>query len=426
MNKNNWKTMRIKKPQLTVLFLSMFIFTLGFGIVVPVLPYFVKNLGGTVIDVGFLMAAFSAMELIFAPVLGKASDQIGRKPILVIGLVGFGVSFVMSGLSSQLWMLYLSQIVAGIVVAGVYPASTAYIADLTPPKERGSLMGMLGAASGLGIIIGPGIASIFAMWGINIPFFAAAAVAFLTGIIGLLWLDESRIAKNLNRVETKYSLKTTLILSFKSYIGVFFLLMAFVMLALASIEGTFGYLIMDRFGLGEIPSFMSVLNTNIMLTGPNVIGIAFTSFGILSVVTQALLVGKVIKTFGEEKTIIIGLFLLAIGSSLIIFSSGLISIILLASLIAVALGLIMPSINTAVSNRTSEENQGTVIGLLGSFNSVGRVLGPAVGGFAYAISMLLPYLGSAAVALLSAIVLLFYIGKEKNKKKIGDTKVNIS
>lgn len=414
--------MKIKTPQLTVLFLSMFIFTLGFGIVVPVLPYFVKNLGGTVIDVGFLMAAFSAMELIFAPLLGKASDQIGRKPILIMGLAGFGVSFVMSGLSSQLWMLYLSQIIAGIVVAGVYPVSMAYIADLTLPEERGSLMGMLGAASGLGIIVGPGMASIFAIWGITVPFFAAAAVAFLTGIIGFLWLEESRIAKTLNLAENNVSLKTTLKLSFKSYIGVFFLLMAFVMLALASVEGTFGYFIMDKFGLGEIPSFMPVLSTGIMLTGPNVIGIVFTSFGILSVITQALLVGKAIKTFGEEKTIIIGLLLLAVGSSLIIFSSGLISIILLASLIAVALGLIMPSISTAVSNRTSEENQGAVIGLLGSFNSVGRVLGPAIGGFAYAISMLLPYIGSAAVALLSAIALQLHI--KKNYKKDKNVKIS--
>ncbi|NPV91639.1 MAG: MFS transporter [Firmicutes bacterium] len=398
--------MKIKTTQLSVLFLSMFIFTLGSGIVVPVLPYFVKNLDGTVIDVGFLIAAFSAMELIFAPIWGKLSDQIGRKPVLIIGLAGFGFSFVLSGLSSQLWMLYLSQILAGIIVAGVYPAATAYVADSTLLEERGSLMGMLGAASGLGIIVGPGMASIFAVWGVNIPFFAAAAVSFLTGIIGFLWLEESKIAETQNK--DNISLKTTLNSFFMSDIGLLFLLMAFVMLALASLEGTFGYFVMDRFSLGETPSSIPLLDSSLMLTGPNMMGIVFTSFGILSVITQALLVGKTIKILGEEKTIIRGLLLLTVGLSLIIFSADLISLIISTSIIAVAVGLIIPSINTAVSKRTSEEKQGVIMGLLGSFNSVGRVLGPVIGGYAYAISMLSPYIGAALVALLSAIALQLY------------------
>ncbi|HMK53458.1 MAG TPA: MFS transporter [Methanobacteriaceae archaeon] len=408
--------MKIKTPQLSVLFLSMFIFTLGFGIVVPVMPYFAKNMGGTIIDVGMLMAVFSAMELIFAPLWGKVSDQIGRKPVLMLGLGGFGVAFIIGGLSSHLWMLYASQIMAGILVAGVYPAATAYIADSTSPEERGGLMGMLGAAGGLGMIFGPGMASVFALWGLNIPFFAGAGVAFLTMIIGLLWLQESRIPGLSNQDENSISVKRALKLLFKSYIAVFFLLMAFIMLALASLEVTFGYFLIDRFGLGEISSAMPVFGTNLMLTGPNVIGIVFTFFGILSVITQALLVGKIIKRMGEEKTIVIGLLMFTIGTLILIFSWNLITLIISASAIAIALGLIMPSINTAVSNRTSEDKQGVMMGLLGSFNSAGRVFGPAIGGFLYAINMLLPYISSAVVSLLSAVVLQLHMRKKAMKR----------
>lgn len=412
--------MKIKKTQLTALFFSMFVFTLGFGITVPIIPYFAKNLGGTVIDVGLLMAVFSAMELVFAPLWGKLSDQIGRKPILIIGLIGFGVSFMIGGFSSKLWMLYLSQIMAGILVAGVYPAATAYIADYTLPEERGRLMGMMGAASGLGVIIGPGLGSIMAVWGINIPFFAASLVAFVTVIMGSMWLSESKITKNQDSA-AKTSFKDVLRSSFKSYVGVFFLLMMFVMLAISSIEGTFGYFVMDKFSLSQIPSFMPLLNVGLNVTGPNVIGIVFTFFGIFSVIAQALLVGKFIKLWGEEKTIVIGLLLLAFGSIFMVFSTDLISLIFSASVIAIALGLIMPSINTAVSNRTSDENQGVVMGLLGSFNSIGRVMGPAVGGFAYAVSMLLPYIGSAVIALLSGGGMLVHIEKSKIAHKIEKT-----
>lgn len=138
--------MEIKAQQVTVLFLSMFIFTLGFSITVPVMPYFAKGMGGSVVDVGLLMAAYSAMELIFAPLWGKVSDIIGRRPVIIIGLMGFTVSFAGAGMSSALWMLYASQVVAGALAAGIFPAAMGYIADSTEPDQRGSLMGMMGAA----------------------------------------------------------------------------------------------------------------------------------------------------------------------------------------------------------------------------------------------------------------------------------------
>ncbi len=398
--------MEKKLQQFTVLFLSMFIFTLGFGITVPVMPYFAKGMGGTVVDVGLLMAAFSAMQLVFAPAWGRLSDTIGRKPVILVGLLGFTIAFAAAGLATSLWMLYASQIVAGALAAGIFPAVMAYIADSTTTGERGKMMGMMGAASGLGVIFGPASASFFAIWGLRIPYFAAAALGLLTTAIALLWLKETR---HLTIATTRTEKPAGILSRLPPGLIVFFLLMFLVMITMASLEATFGYYAMDRFGLSETPSTMPVLWTSAMLTGTNMLGIGFAFFGLAAVVTQALIVGKMMERIGEERTIIVGLVLSSLGAALIIISPELVSIIISVSVLAIGSGLMMPAIHTAVSKRTDEKRQGVIMGLLGSFNSVGRTLGPITGGLAYSVSMVLPYAGSAAASLLSAAAFELYV-----------------
>lgn len=391
--------MELKGKQLTVLLLSMFIFTLGFGITVPVMPYFAKNLGGTVVDVGLLMAVFSAMELIFAPVWGKISDRFGRKPVMFLGLAGFTLGFAGSGLSTQLWMLYACQAFAGMMMGGIFPAVMAYIADYTEPGERAKYMGLLGAANGLGVIFGPALASLFAIWGLTAPFFAAAVLALVTAVINLVWVTESR-EKHSAQATVKAKTRVAWL---QPQILIFFLMMLFVMVAMASLESTFGYFAMDRFGLSEIPSPMPLLWTSVMLTGTNMMGIAFMFFGLVGAITQAALVDRVLKRIGEERTIIAGLLALAAGTVTLILAGELVTAVIAACLMAVGIGLLMPSINGAVSSRTDKDSQGVVMGILGSFNSTGRVIGPIAGGLAYSVSMLLPYVGSAVLAVASAV-----------------------
>jgi|SRR5271157_321610 len=415
--------MEMKTQQVTVLFLSMFIFTLGFGITVPVMPYFAKGMGGSVVDVGLLIAAYSAMELIFAPVWGKISDVIGRRPVIIIGLLGFTIAFAGAGMSTQLWMLYASQIIAGALAAGIFPAAMAYIADSTGPEQRGSLMGLMGAASGLGVIFGPASASLFAMWGLNIPYFAASALGLVTTTVAFMWLKETRhnAQKLAAAVKPRGMLQVL-----RSGLLAYFLLMFIAMVIMAILEATFGYLAMDRFGLSETASAMPVLWNSVMLTATNVMGIAFTFYGISAVITQALVVGKMMEKIGEEKTIIIGLLLSSLGAAMVIVSSGLVSIILSASILAVGAGLMMPSINTAVSKRTDDDSQGVVMGLLGSFNSVGRTLGPVAGGLAYSVAMLLPYAASAVVSLVSAVAFEVYTRNGKSPLKTLNIKAQKS
>ena len=167
---------------------------------------------------------------------------------------------------------------------------------------------------------------------------------------------------------------------------------------------------MDRFGLSEAPGPMPILWTTAMLTGTNVMGIVFTFVGIVGVITQAALVDKVIKRIGEERTIITGLIALAAGTFILIVAAELVTAIVAASFIAVGMGLMMPAINGAVSRRTDKASQGVIMGILGSFNSSGRVIGPVAGGFAYSISMLLPYVASIILALASAGFMILWAG----------------
>jgi MFS transporter, DHA1 family, multidrug resistance protein len=405
--------MEIKTKQLTVLLLSVFIFTLGFGITVPIMPFFAKSMGGTVVDVGILMALFSVAELVFAPVWGKVSDRFGRKPVIMIGLLGFGLAFTATGLATSLWMLYTAQIIAGALAAGIFPAVMASVADQTEPEQRGRYMGLLGAASGMGIIIGPVSASIIALLGLNVPYFAAAALGLITAAVTMAWLPETRVPSVTGTGAREHGWRSAL----KPGLVVFFLMMLFVCMAMASLESTLGFFSMDRFGLSETPSAMPFLWTTVQLTGTNLLGIAYLFFGVAGVLTQVLLVGKLMDTLGEARTIALG-FLLAGAGTILLVLAGEMSLLLLASItIAAGIGLLMPSVNTAVSNRTDNEHQGVTMGLLGSFNSAGRAAGPIAGGLAYSVSMLLPYALSAAISFASAMAMMGWNARAGNAKK---------
>jgi len=406
--------MELKDRQIMVLLISMFIFTLGFGIIVPVLAYFTRDMGATSLDVGILMALFSAMEFLLAPLWGRISDRIGRRPVILMGLFGFGVSFTITGFSTQLWMVYVSQTLAGACAAGIFPSVMAYIADITDHEGRIRLMGMLGAASGLGIIIGPSISSVCAIWGLNVPFLAAAAIAMATFVFGAVFLPESKKSG----WPTARAKKTPLLSSLKTPLGGLFFMMFFVSFAMACIDGTLSFYVMDRFGLSEAASSMPLLGSSVMLTGPNVTGITFTLMGVISVVCQGMLIGRVVRQMGEENTIMAGLAMIAVGMALLVGVFDLATLLLCNCMISIGMGFVNPCVNALVSKRTDADRQGSTMGVLGSFNSLGRILGPTVGGLVYMFSAAILYFGSAAIAALSALGIRIWMGKTKGVEAI--------
>src|SRR5512147_343594 len=172
--------MEIKARQSLVLICAIFIFTLGFGIVIPVIPFYAKNAGADAFILGLLLAVFSFLQFFCGPFWGKISDHIGRKPVVIIGLLGFTIAFLMLGLSNNILWVFVAEIIGGALSAGIQPAAMAFIADITRPEERGGLMGAMGAAMGIGLIMGPCISSFLTPFGLSVPFFVAASIAFLT------------------------------------------------------------------------------------------------------------------------------------------------------------------------------------------------------------------------------------------------------
>jgi MFS transporter, DHA1 family, multidrug resistance protein len=403
--------MKESKLQLGILIGGMFFVTLGFSIIMPILPYYTHNMGASALDLGLLMASYSFMQLIVTPFWGVLSDRFGRKPIFLIGLFGFGLSFIIYGFATQLWMLFAGRMIGGILAGSVYPTSLAYIADITEHRERGRIMGTLGAASGVGMIFGPSVAGILSIWGLSVPFFVTAAAAIVFAVVGFLVLEESH-SVDVHRMKFE---SPSLIAPLKTPIAILFVLNMLVTFIISGLQGTFAYYILGRFGMQDSPSPMPFLAGSVLLTGPTAMAILFTIMGIVGVVCQGVLVGVFIDRIGEPRTILLGMSLSAVSLLLILVSPELVSLLLFSSLTVVGTGLCTPCLNSLVSKATDEEHQGKAMGVLGSFGSMGRIIGPPMGGFAYDISINLPYMIMATISAMGAVTV---FTKRKTLRKI--------
>ncbi|HTY89905.1 MAG TPA: MFS transporter [Methanocella sp.] len=402
--------MRGKTGQIAVLVLGQFFMTLGFSIIMPILPYYTQKMGASALDLGLLMASYSFMQLIVTPYWGELSDRIGRKPIFLIGLFGYGFSFVIYGIATQLWMLFAARMLGGALAGGIYPASLAYIADVTEHNERGKIMGLLGAASSIGMIFGPSVSGILSVWGLNLPFFVTAVAAFVFGILGYLVLEESRAVDVHHPVSRK---KVSLLAPLRSRTAVLFILMLLVTFLISGFQTIFAYYMGGRFGLYDAPSPMPLLSGYITLSGPAAMAILFTVMGIVGVLCQGVLVGFLIGRIGEGRTALAGMAVTAAGFLLVNLSGELLSIMLSSSLIAIGTGLATPSLNSLTSRATDEEHQGSAMGVLGSYGAMGRILGPPLGGLAFDINVELPYFISAVLSAAGALAAYLVIKKKK-------------
>jgi len=390
--------MASERLQLAILVAGVFFLNLGFSVIMPVLPYYSQNMGASAFDLGLLMASYSVMQLIFTPMLGELSDQVGRKPVFLIGLFGYGASFLIYGFATQLWMLFAARMIGGILSGGIYPASLAYIVDITDHKDRGRIMGLLGASSGLGMIFGPVVSGGLSVWGLTVPFFATAAASFAFGIMGYFLLKESR-AVDVHRLRQR---KISLLTPFRSSQWIIFVLALVVTLLISGFQGTFAYYIMGRFHVTDAPSIMPVLGMTMTFSGPGMMAILFAVMGITGILCQGVLLGDAIELIGERYTVIAGLIIAAASFFLILTAQELASLMLFACMLSLGTGLVIPCLNSLVSKRTDEEHQGVAMGVLGSYHSLGRIVGPPAGGLLYDVNMNLPYIMMGFVALLGA------------------------
>lgn len=378
--------MRTKKA-LPILFLVMFLVYIGFGIIIPVLPFYAEKIGASPTELGLLMAVYSLMQLLFAPMWGRMSDRIGRKPIMMLGITGLAISFFLMAISTKLWMLFAARIIGGFLSAANMPTTQAYIADITTPENRGKGMGVLGAAIGLGFVFGPAIGGIFSKSSLSLPFYIAGVSSIITLILVFLLLKES----STEETRCEHSAKRPSIWdAFKDSRSFLFFLQLFTSISLSGLETTFAYYAAKRAGMDATQ-----------------MGYVFMIMGLAGAFVQGGFMGMMTKKFGEGAVIQIGIIVSAIGFASILLVTSFTTAAIYLTIFGVGNGVIRPSLSSLLT-KTSTGGHGSATGFLSSFDSLGRIIGPPLGGALFSLFIGLPYISGAIISIFTFILYRIY------------------
>jgi DHA1 family tetracycline resistance protein-like MFS transporter len=359
----------MKRSPLLVIFVTVFIDLVGFGIVIPVLPFYVEGtkFNASARMVGLLFASYSVMQLIFTPILGRLSDRYGRRPVLFISLLGTALGFLIMGLAWTLPLLFLGRVIDGITGGNISTAQ-AYIADITTPENRAKGMGLIGAAFGLGFIFGPAIGGILSKWGIGVPLFFAAGLAFCNAVLLYFVLPETVDKEHPARVSAAEGRWSQLAHALKQQRLAFVLTIYFLFVVAFSIMTTsFALFTMYRFGFDAEHN-----------------GYVFALVGVVGAIIQGGLIGRLAKRFGEVPLTITGALLFAVSLFMIPLigpGTGLLTFILVGAGFAIGNSLATPSLTSLASKSVGPAEQGGVLGVTQSAASLARVVGPTLSSF---------------------------------------------
>jgi multidrug resistance protein len=355
----------MKRSPLLVIFITVFIDLVGFGIVIPVLPFYAEGtkFGATPSQVGLLFGSYSIMQLVFAPVLGRLSDKYGRRPVLMVSLLGTALGFLILGFATTLWMLFVGRIIDGISGGNISTAQ-AYIADVTTKENRAKGMGMIGAAFGLGFVFGPAIGGVLSRWGINVPFMFAGGLALANVILLYFTLPETVTKDHPARVSAASGRGwRQLIDSLRNPRLGFVLTIYFLgIVAFSIMTATFSLFMMFRLGYDAFHN-----------------GWVFAFVGIISAIVQGGLIGRLVKKFGEPSLVIVGALLFSASLLVIPFvkpTTGLLAILAIGAATAIGQALSAPSLSSLASKSASAGEQGVVLGVTQSVASLARAVGP--------------------------------------------------
>lgn len=373
-------------PPLIIVFVTVFIDLLGFGIIIPLLPFYAETFGATGFTIGLLATSFSLMQFIFAPIWGRVSDRIGRRPIILLGLLGSCLSYLGFGLASTLTTLFLARIFAGIAGANI-PTAQAVVADLTTPENRAKGMGLVGAAFGLGFIFGPAIGGFLSRYGYAVPAFFASGLSLANFVAAWFLLPETlkpehRAVERMGRID---ALRAALA---RPHLPLLLVIGFLVVAAFSGYESTFALFAERTYGFTA-----------------SSIGYIFAFVGVILVIVQGALVGRVVKWIGEHHIVPASLALVAAGLLMIPATTSVPALLAASGVMAVGMGFNNPSLMSLISRYSAAEDQGGVMGLTQSLNSLARIVGPMWGGFAFdRLGIGMPYITSAAVMGLAALL----------------------
>lgn len=404
--------------RLGILFLTVFVDLVGFGIVLPLLPFYADRFGATGTQIGILVLSYSAAQLVLAPIWGRLSDRFGRRPILIIGLLGSAASYVVFAFADSIGLLLLSRIMAGVGGANI-PVAQAYIADITPPERRAGNMGLIGAAFGLGFIFGPAIGGMLAPIAPELPGLAAAGLCALNALLAVFllpeslsrreWVGRQRNAsrrtsdrsetsatnlplsdpthmtsdrrRSLTRVEELH-----VVLRFPGFLHVVILSFLFTT-AFSAMHPTFPLFAAERFSLGE-----------------REVGWVFAFMGVISAAMQGGLVRVLVPRMGEVMLIRISGVPFVMGLLTIACAQSIPALLVGVALLAIGFGGTLPSLVSLLSRSAPDALQGGSLGIGQSAGALARILGPLMAGLLWDFGgMSWPYLAAAAIGIFAGI-----------------------
>lgn len=383
------------RKQLAVIMVLLMTVFIGFGIIIPVLPEIVGEL-----HLGWMLALYSLASFIMSPIWGSISDRIGRKPIMMIGILGFSISFFIFGVSiDHLWLLYLSRIVGGLFSGAVISCAVAYVADITTDEHRTKGMGLVGMSIGLGFIFGPAIGGLLSLISLTIPFFVASSLALATLFLCWTLIEESLDEEKRKALKTKPRVSRWT--AFEGPLKYLYVLGFLVSFTLAGLESILQYFQRDVFG-----------------AGPMHIGVMLLISGIVGAGIQGGYIRRHVKKGSEAKVIRVGLIMSALGFFLLLASRNFITATLFLCVFSAGNALLRPCVTSLITQKT-KVGQGAATGLSSSMDSLGRIAGPLFATFLFTIENHLPFLLSGLICL-GGLGILYGYRKSIRKEEISE------
>lgn len=375
------------RSPLLVLFFTVFLDLLGFGMVIPILPLYAETMHASNIETGILLAIYSVMQLFFSPILGRLSDRAGRRPVLLISICGSCISQFGFAFAPSFWWLVVARGFAGVCGANV-TAAQAYIADVTDEKSRAAGMGMLGAAFGLGFVFGPAVGGALSTRSATMPFLVGGALAAANFVSALFILREPRSAADRTQARTLTweGLARTVTTPRLLVLMVLFFTVTF---GFANLEGTFSLYLKRRF-----------------LFERREIWLTFAYIGVLMILVQGVLVRRFAPRFGERSLIVSGTLLMALGFLLLWYAQDQAFLFAGVTVTAIGNGLNTPSLSSLISRAATGNDQGGVLGVSQSCGALARVAGPLIGTAMLGFGVAAPYV-TGGIAMAAACLFAF-------------------
>ncbi|MBE1554299.1 MFS transporter [Sporosarcina limicola] len=377
---------REQRKKMIILMINMFIAVGSFGIIIPILPAYLKSIGQAGTAAGLMIAIFAGAQLVMSPIAGKWADRFGRRIMIIAGLSCLALSMFVFYFSDSISVLYLSRVIGGVGAALLIPAIFAYVADITTMDQRAKGNSFISAAMSLGIVIGPGIGGFLAEFSLKMPLLISALVGLVAVIFSAFLLEESMESKSEVQDEKQQPMVNEIAQSFRKPYFIPLVITLVMSFGLMAYESVLGLFIDNEFG-----------------ATPKDIAIMVTATGIVSVVIQLFAVDWIVRRFGEAKVLNIFLGVAAVGFLLSIFAPSYNMFFIITMIIFLATSILRPVLTTLISKMAGNE-QGFAMGMNNSYMSIGNVLGPLLAGRLYDVHILYPFILGLIVLLVTMIV----------------------